>query len=217
MNTKEKFVSLMSAGTDSPVACYLMIKNGFTPIIVHFHLSPSNSLSDKILEEGLFRLIKILRNYTDFSIKTYLIPHKQIISQLEMHNFEKNICIACRRMMYRIAKEIASMENAKAIVTGESLGEKASQTPKNLFVIKQAIDNIIIIQPLIALTKLEIEAIAKEIGTYEFSIQNTYKCSATPQYPVTHADLAKIKELEKTLNIRKIIEKSLENASITSF
>ncbi|MHA1379679.1 MAG: 7-cyano-7-deazaguanine synthase [Candidatus Helarchaeota archaeon] len=214
MNNEEKFICLMSGGTDSPVACYLMIENGYTPIIVHFHLAPSDPVSDEILKNGVFKLLKILSNYTDSQIKSYLIPHKKIIEELTKSNPGKMICILCRRMMYRIAKAIALKEGAKAIVTGESLGEKASQTPKNLRVMKQAINDFLLIQPLIALNKLEIEAIAKRIGTYEASIQKSYTCEATPRYPVTHADLNKIIEVENKINIRTIVAQSLKISKV---
>ncbi|MFX0140079.1 MAG: 7-cyano-7-deazaguanine synthase [Candidatus Hodarchaeota archaeon] len=151
MTDKEKFVCLMSGGTDSPVACFIMLEKGYIPIIVHFHKSPSDPLSDEILKKGVFKLIKILTNFIEEQIKTYLIDHNLIISELQKSNTGKNICVLCRRMMYRIAREIALKEGARAIVTGESLGEKASQTPMNLYVMKEAIGDFLIIQPLIAL------------------------------------------------------------------
>ncbi|MHA1301157.1 MAG: hypothetical protein ACTSO9_17185 [Candidatus Helarchaeota archaeon] len=217
MKNKNKFVCLMSAGTDSPVACYLMIENGFIPIIVHFYRAPLDPKSDKILQNGLFKLIEILTNFTKSKIKTYLISHIRMIKELEKSQPGKSICILCRRTMYRIAKRIAERENAKVIVTGESIGEKASQTPKNLAVMKQAIDNFLLIQPLIALNKLRIESLAKKIGTYHASIQKTYECSATPRYPVTHANLEKILSLENKLNLEKIIQDSLNHAEILFF
>ena len=217
MNEKEKIVCLMSGGTDSPVACYIMIEKGYIPIIVHFHLAPSDLESDEILKKGVFELLKTLNNYAGTPIKVYFVPHKKIIEELENSKPGKNICILCRRSMYRIAREIALKEGAKAIVTGESLGEKASQTPKNLFVMKQAIEDFLIIQPLIALSKLEIEEIAKQIGTYEASIQKSYSCSSAPRYPVTNANLEQILNIEGKINFQDLIAQSLESATIMHF
>jgi thiamine biosynthesis protein ThiI len=217
MAEKEKFICLMSGGTDSPVACYLMLKREFVPIIVHFHRAPSDIRSDEILKNGVFEIIKILRKYGENEIKAYLISHPMIIAELENANPGKNICILCRRTMYRIARAVALKENASAIVTGESLGEKASQTPTNLFVMKQAIDDFLLIQPLIALTKLEIEKIAKEIGTYEASIQKSRACLAAPKYPITHADLNKILTIEESMDFQGLINRSLKSAEIIYF
>ncbi|MFX0141612.1 MAG: tRNA 4-thiouridine(8) synthase ThiI, partial [Candidatus Hodarchaeota archaeon] len=101
--------------------------------------------------------------------------------------------------------------------TGESLGETASQTPMNIYVMKEAIGDFLIIQPLIALFKLEIEKIAKKIGTYKASIQRTYTCTANPKYPVTYANLDKIKEIEEKNNIKDLIQQSLKSAKILYF
>ncbi len=217
MKDKEKFVCLMSGGTDSPVACYLTIKQGYIPLIVHFHKSLTDPLSDEILANGVFAIIKILSNFLDEQIKTYLIDHNLIIKELQQSNAGRNICVLCRRMMYRIAKEIALENEAKAIVTGESLGEKASQTPMNLYIMKESVGDFLIIQPLIALFKLEIENIAKKIGTYKASIQKAYSCTANPKYPVTYANLDKILEIEAKININDLIQQSLKSAKILYF
>jgi len=217
MKEREKFVCLMSSGTDSPVACYTMIEKGFIPILLHFHLASSDFQADEILKQGIFEIIKILKNYVDLPIKTYFIPHRIILAKLKNANLGRIICIICRRLMYRIARAIAIKEDARAIVTGESLGEKASQTPMNLFVMKQAVHDFLIIQPLIALNKLEIEDIAKNIGTYEASIQKSYVCTFAPKYPMTYANLEKTKELEKKINIQKMIDKSLKHSKIMTF
>ena len=140
-----------------------------------------------------------------------------IIKELQKSNAGRNICLLCRRMMYRIAKEIALENEAKAIVTGESLGEKASQTPMNLYIMKESVRDFLIIQPLIALFKLEIEHIAKKIGTYKASIQRAYSCTANPKYPVTYANLDKILEIEAEINIKDLIRQSLKSAKILYF
>lgn len=217
MNNAKKIVCLMSGGTDSPVACYLMIENGYIPIIVHFNLGNLDPLSDEKLKNGVLKLLEVFRSYSNQKIKVYFISHKEIFDELEKGNPNKNMCILCRRTMYRIAKEIALREKAFAIVTGESIGEKASQTPANLLVTKQAIDNFLIIQPLIALSKLEIEEIAKRIGTYEASIQESYSCPVTPRYPVTHGNLKRILEIENKIDFQWLVNQALETAKILYF
>ena len=101
---------------------------------------------------------------------------------------EKYTCVLCKRQMYRVAEEVAREEGAKGIVTGESLGQVASQTTDNLFVIDQAC-SIPVYRPLIGMDKVEIEEIARKIGTYEASILPVKSCQAVPKKPITKAKL----------------------------
>jgi len=117
-------------------------------------------------------------------------------------------------MMYRIAQEIAHKEKAEGIVTGESIGEQASQTLWNLKVLNEAARQYPVYRPLIGFDKVETEKIAKRIGTYEISIQKAKGCEAVPKKPATKASLKMVLEAEKALDIETIVKRSARNAKI---
>jgi len=116
-------------------------------------------------------------------------------------------------MMLRISERIAEKENADAILTGESLGQVASQTLRNIKVEEEAV-NLPIIRPLIGLDKVEIIDIAKEIGTYDISISPGLCCTIAPKKPATHANLSDIKIQEEKMNIDSLIEDAIKNAVV---
>ncbi|MHC1598036.1 MAG: hypothetical protein ACXQT0_00405, partial [Candidatus Methanofastidiosia archaeon] len=110
------------------------------------------------------------------------------------------ICVLCKRSMIKLANEIADKEGADVIVTGENLGQVASQTLDNMIVISKASKRHIV-RPLLCMDKLEIEKIAKEIGTYETSIESKSGCSAVPKHPQTKANKIIVEKLEKDIEI----------------
>ena len=211
----KKFICLYSGGTDSPVACYLAIKKGLEPIILHFQFMELYPMSEKKLQYDALEGIKALKKFYSKPIKVYILPHgDSIIQYMKNTEREKLLCVFCRRIMFRIAEELARKENADYIVSGESLGEKASQTPININVIEKPLKDVITLRPLIGFEKLEIEEIAKEIGTYETSITQKVCCSSVPKYPETKARLHEIEEEESRLNINDLINESISRAEI---
>jgi thiamine biosynthesis protein ThiI len=114
--------------------------------------------------------------------------------------------------MYRIAQQFAEKQNAKGIVTGESLGQVASQTLNNLYVLDNAA-TIPVIRPLIALDKVEIEHISQRIGTYQITAKTVNGCTVVPDTPATISNIEKIEELEKTLELNRICNKVSESIS----
>jgi len=178
-----KLVALMSGGIDSPVAAYLMLRKGAEIVALHLDNRP---LTDANTVDKTMRLIDRLQELTGKKISRYLAPHGKnqlTFAQYCKHNLQ---CVLCRRMMYRVAELIALDESADGILTGESMGQVASQTLYNLRAESEAI-SIPIIRPLIGMDKLEIEAIAKRIGTFETSIEPGGCCSITPKHPATAA------------------------------
>lgn len=142
-------------------------------------------------------------------IKFYTVPYAKELSCFR----GKLTCVLCKRMMYRLAEGIAGKESADGIVTGENLGQVASQTLENLLVIRKAV-NIQVIQPLIAFNKTETIDKARELGLYEIVSRKTEGCSAVPKEPRTKATLEEVLEAESEMDIPKLVQGSLEKAEV---
>lgn len=205
-----KLVGLMSSGIDSPVACYLMSRNVEEIIIIHGDLSP---YSDKGELEIFLEIVKHLNKILTCPIKVYIIPHGKSIEEYKKNCNNKYTCIFCKRMLLRYAGQIANKENAKAIFTGDSLGQVASQTLQNIQVVDQAV-KIPILRPLIGYDKEEIIQIAKKIETYNLSIKSLDRCKAVPAKPSTKAKLEQILEQEKKLDITNLVVKTINVTKI---
>jgi len=206
-----KAMLLISGGIDSPVAAYYAMKRGVKLIFVHFH---AYKYTERASLEKVSQLIKVLNKF-QFDTKLYLIPFDDIQKEILLKTPEKLRIILYRRCMIRIAEKIAEKEKAKALITGESIGQVASQTLENLGVIEKATD-LPIIRPLIGLDKQEIIDKAKKIGTYDISILPHQDCCARflPRYPETKAKIKEIERAEKRLNIKKLIKQAIKNADI---
>jgi thiamine biosynthesis protein ThiI len=198
LGAEGKLVSLFSGGIDSPVAVWMMMKRGCEIIPVYLDNTPFTDYSSLQRAEGV---AEALREYQhDFRLRIihhgdFLLRAKEILKKRKL---EKYTCIICKRRMYRIAEEIAEEEMAKGIVTGESLGQVASQTLENLLVLNSSV-NLPVYRPLIGFDKLEIENIAKKIGTYEKSVLHAKKCEAVPKKPATKSKLEKVLEIEEEI------------------
>lgn len=187
-----KAIILLSSGIDSPVAAYLMKEKGLEIIGLNFFMDNHKAV-DKIAKKLGIK-------------KIYHISHKEILNQISQKTNPKYTCLLCKRFMYRIAEKLAKKENAKFIITGENLGQVASQTLDNLVVLNNAL-NMPILRPLLCFDKNETIKIAKEIKTYELS--ENKKCPFVPKHPATKAKLDIIKKEESKLNIIKIINEAL--------
>ncbi len=194
LGVEGKLVSLFSGGIDSPVATWMMMKRGCTVIPLFLDTG-----SEKALRRAE-RVAEVLRDY-DPDLRLVVRDHgdflKSLVKFLRERRVEGYTCVICKRRMLRIAEEVARDFRAKGIVTGDSLGQVASQTLDNLFVINQAC-KIPVYRPLIGMDKVEIEEIARKIGTFEYSKEEV-KCFAVPKRPVTKARLERVLEIEEEL------------------
>jgi thiamine biosynthesis protein ThiI len=214
-NSQGKLVALISAGIDSPVAAYKMMRRGARVIFVHFHGYP---YTDKDEMNQVKELVEILSEY-QFDTKLYLIPfgkiQKKIATNLDVP--AKVRTVLYRRLMLRIAERIAKKEKAKGLITGDNFGQVASQTPENMFAIHEA-SSIPVFQPLIGYDKEEIIGIARKIGTYEISkLPCKDSCSMfMPRHPELKANVYDLKRYEEGLPVEEWIEKALDACTHSS-
>ena len=211
LGTSGKVVSLISGGIDSPVSSWLMMKKGCEVTLLHFHSFP---LVSKASIEKVKELAKILSEYQRI-IKLYLVPFHKIQLEIKTKIPAKYRILLYRRFMFRIAERIAEKEKAKALVTGESLAQVSSQTLPNLAVIEE-VTKLPVLRPLIGMDKVEIVDLAKEIGTYEISIKPQEDCCSlfVPKHPATKARVEVVKELEKKLKVKKLVNDALKNVEV---
>ncbi len=204
-------VVMLSGGIDSPVAAYYAMKRGMRVIYVHFHSVP---LVSEASVEKVRDTVAILKKYQPKS-KLYLMKFAPIQQQILVDCYEKLRVILYRRYMMKIAEKVAELENAKAIYTGEALGQVASQTIENITIVEESV-KLPIMRPLIGFDKIEIIAKALEIGTYEISILPHEDCCTlyVPKHPATKARLIDVQKNEASLDSESLINDSLETAEI---
>lgn len=211
VGTNGKGLLLLSGGIDSPVAGFLMAKRGVEISAIHFHSYPFTS---ERAEEKVKTLAKILSSYTG-KIKMYSVNILDIQKEINQKCPEDQMTILSRRFMMRIAEKVAIDNGIDALITGESLGQVASQTIQSLSVTNASV-NLPIFRPLIGLDKTEIIEIAKDIETYETSILPYDDCCTLflPKHPVTKPRLKDIEESEKNLDVEELINKALETMTV---
>jgi thiamine biosynthesis protein ThiI len=204
-----KLISLLSGGIDSPVATQLMLERGAEVVAVHFDNRPFTGEGQITKMKSLVSHLSKLNNE---EIKAFVVPHKD--SHIAFtQNCRRNLhCVLCRRMMFRVAEKIAHNEEAEALLTGESLGQVASQTLRNIKNESQAV-KIPILRPLIGLDKLEIEKIAKRIETYKISILPGACCDIVPKFPSTYSKLEVVIKEEQKVDVDGLVEKAVEEIS----
>jgi thiamine biosynthesis protein ThiI len=210
----EKFVSLLSTGLDSPVAAYLMIKKNYHPIFLSFLTFNNQNL---IVKKKIIELVKILAKHTNTKLKIYFIKQDLSLNLLKRLCERKLTCILCKRLMIRIAIQIARIENTNLIVTGDILGEQASQTLDNIYVYNNLIEDYVIIRPLIGWDKLEVINLNKKLGLYKISSNLSISCLYNPKFPETHAKLHEIQNNESKIKIHDMVRKAINSAELFEF
>ena len=202
VGTSETGLSLISSGIDSPVASFNIIKRGVKLDYIHFHSSPVTSKQSIYNVEGI---LNVLCKY-QMDCKLYLFPLLDIQNIIMDKVSSKYWIILFRRSMVKIASSIAFKNNYKVLISGESIGQVASQTLSNIVAIQDAI-NIPIIRPLAGMNKEEIVNQAEKIGTYNISIEPYEDCCSyfVPANPETKAKLDRIHLIEQKINIDSII------------
>ncbi len=206
-----KVVSLLSGGIDSPVATYRILKRGAKAILCHFHSAPFTDRSSVRKATELAGRVASWQGRTNM----YVIPLGEAQQQIVVASRPDLRVVLYRRLMVRIAAEIAQREGAKALVTGDSLGQVASQTLDNIACIDDAIE-IPMLRPLIGDDKQEIVEQAKRIGTFETSILPYEDCCSlfVPRSPATRATVASCRAAEVELDVDELIRSCLEGAEI---
>lgn len=212
--TGGKVLCLISGGIDSPVAAYRMMKRGCKVIFVHFHGRPYLS---RVSEEKVRDQVVLLTSY-QLSSRLHMIPFGEIQSRIVIKTPPPVRVVLYRRLMLRIAAHLAEQEQAWALITGDSLGQVASQTPENLSVITQA-TSLPILRPLIGMDKLEITHQAQALGSFETSIEPDQDCCSlfVPRHPQTRCTLTHILKVEQELNIPELIHQGLQNRELVIF
>jgi tRNA uracil 4-sulfurtransferase len=191
-------VALVSGGIDSPVAAWMMMKRGCRILPVFIAL---DTFLDETTAARAERVVAVLAKYQP-GIQLTVIHDGYLAAakgELVRRHLEKYTCIFCKRRMYRVVTEFAKANGAKGIVTGESLGQVASQTLDNLAVLTDAASDVPLYRPLIGYDKEETMKLAREIGTFPVSISKASGCKAVPTGPSTRAKLDTIREIEAGL------------------
>lgn len=211
IGTSGKGLLLLSGGIDSPVAGFLMAKRGLEISAVHYHSYPFTS---ERAEEKVKDLASILTRYTG-KIKMYSINLLDIQKEINGKCPEKEMTILSRRFMMRIAERIAEMQKLDALITGESLGQVASQTIEGITMTNESV-YIPVLRPLIGLDKADIVEIAKDIETFETSILPFEDCCTVflPKHPVTKPKIEDIKESEEALDIDTLVNQAIDNMKV---
>lgn len=204
-----KVVTLLSGGIDSPVAAYLLAKRGIKNVYLHFHpFKPGQEKMEKIES-----LVRKLHPYTRSS-RLYLVPFMPFtLASLSID--EDLVLPVFRRFMLKVAERIAEQEGAKGIGTGENLSQVASQTLENLGSIEEAVPLLPILRPVLTYDKQDIIKVAKQIGTYELSIQEYNDCcqSLVSQHPATRSTAEQLKPLEARLP-EDLLENTLKDTKV---
>ena len=205
---------LLSGGIDSPVAAWQMMKRGCDVKFIHFHSYPMVDTS------SIDKAIELVEELTRFQYRStlYLVPFSEAQREIIVSVPAKSRVVLYRRFMMRIAERIAMETGAHALLTGESLGQVASQTLENIATIEDSTD-LPILRPLIGSNKQEIIDVAKKIGTYQISIQPDQDCCSlfVPKHPETKSTPARARRLEELLPVDAMVETALEGVEIRKF
>ncbi|MCT8977757.1 tRNA 4-thiouridine(8) synthase ThiI [Clostridium sp. CX1] len=202
---------MLSGGIDSPVAGYMMARRGVELNCVYFHSHPYTSERAK---EKVKDLAYILKEYTG-RINLYVVPFTEIQMQIIEKCREDELTIIMRRFMMRLACKLAEIHEVNSVTTGESVGQVASQTMEGLVVSNDVADRPVF-RPLIAMDKIDIMDISRDIGTYETSILPYEDCCTifVPKHPKTKPRLDSIRKAEEALDIELLVENAVKGTEV---
>ena len=209
LGTNGKGMVLLSGGIDSPVAAWMMAKRGMVIDAVHFHSYPYTSPRAQQKVEELAEIISSYCGKINMTVINLLPIQEEIVSNCP----EDETTILVRRFMMRIAEKIALKQNDLMLITGENLGQVASQTAEALVVTDQSVE-LPVMRPLIGMDKVEIMDMARRIGTYEKSIEPYEDCCTVflPKHPVTKPKLERILNSESRLDVDRLVEMAVNSA-----
>ncbi|MEF9990958.1 MAG: tRNA uracil 4-sulfurtransferase ThiI [Romboutsia sp.] len=211
LGTNGRAMSLLSGGIDSPVASWMVAKRGMEIEAIHFHSYPFTSEKS---QEKVRDLAKILAKYCA-RIRIHKVNILEIQKTIGLKCREEEMTIISRRFMMKIAQRVAESRNCEALVTGESIGQVASQTIQGLTCTDASV-SIPVFRPVIAMDKTEIIEIAKKIGTFETSILPEEDCCTvfSPKRPVTKPRLERIEKSESILDVEQLIQDAIDNIEV---
>ncbi|MDI9620222.1 MAG: tRNA uracil 4-sulfurtransferase ThiI [Candidatus Nezhaarchaeota archaeon] len=208
LGSQGSLLCLLSSGIDSPVASWLVMKRGCTVTLLHLDLG---DLGSEDAFDSVVGIARVLNEWSPaFEVRLLAISFGEIVLKEVVEKCPSKIrCVLCKRMMLRIAERVAIRRGLLGIVTGDSIGEQASQTLGNMAVIGEAAKGLPIYRPLIGFDKPETERIAREIGTYDISARSSVACKAAPSKPTVRARLEEVAKWEKSLDVYQLLEKAL--------
>lgn len=211
IGTGSKATLLLSGGIDSPVAGHMISKRGVEIDAVNFFSFPYTSERAK---EKVIELAGIIAQYTS-KINLYIVPFTDIQLQIRDKCPEEHMTLVMRRFMMRISERIARKNKSKALITGESVGQVASQTLAALDVTNAVVD-MPVLQPLIGMDKIEIMDRAHDIGTFDTSILPYEDCCTvfTPKHPTVNPSREAVEKSERALNVEELIEAALQGVEL---
>jgi thiamine biosynthesis protein ThiI len=207
-------VALLSGGIDSPVAAYRMLRRGCRIVFVHYHSHP---FQDSTSRQKAADLTRCLTRF-QFHSRLCLVPFGELQREIVAKTPGPLRVVLYRRFMARIAAEIARREGAKGLVTGESLGQVASQTLENLAVVEEAV-GLPVHRPLIGNDKEEIVQQARALGSYEISILPDQDCCSlfAPRHPATFSNLEEVRRAESCLAVERLVQMALDQIEVRVF
>ena len=212
LGTSGKGLLLLSGGIDSPVAGYLMAKRGMTLEALHFHSYPytSEQAKDKVIE-----LARLLCEYVG-EIKLHIVTFTRVQEEIHKRCKSEFMITIMRRIMMRVAERLCKANNLGAIITGESLGQVASQTMQSMTVTGSVVKELPVFRPCIAMDKEDIIAISKDIDTYDTSILPYEDCCTVflPKNPVIKPTIKQAEQEENYLNIDSLVEECINKEEV---
>ncbi len=200
-----KAVLLLSGGIDSPVAAHLMQKKGFEIVAVHFYNELVGSVNTVEKCEKLCKILGIKKLHTI----TFDEQQAEVVRKCNNRYYY----LITRRLMWKIAQKIALREGADYLITGENLGQVASQTLSNMRTTNAAV-TLPILRPILCNDKVETIKVAREIGTFDISSGPEMCCLFGPKHPATHSNLLDVEEEEKKIDVEKIVKACAERATL---
>lgn len=208
-------VFLISGGIDSPVAAWLLIRKGVEPVFAYFDNYP---LCDQAAEGiALETIRKVCERTKVRNSHVFVVSHSRDLQEILSKCPTKFACMLSRRVMFRVAERIAERENCSAIVTGDAVGQKASQTLQNIVAADCVLSKVRVLRPLVGMNKQQIVTYAKEIGTYEISIRpGVASCGVPTNNPSTSAKKNQLADVEAALDIEGMVSRDVENARVIS-
>jgi tRNA uracil 4-sulfurtransferase len=212
-NTAGRIACLLSGGYDSAVAAYQMMKRGAHLSFIHFYGTGARPGESSLHVAG--SLARQLVRY-QFHTKLYRVPFEAIQREIVRYAPEDYRILLYRRMMLRIGEALARRDHAQAVVTGDSLGQVASQTLRNLVAVDAAAERLPVFRPLIGTDKIDILATAKKIGTYDISSEPFHDCCPVflPRHPALSASAEELDAAEAKLDIRALVTMGLRETTL---